>query len=302
MATVSDWIEAFRLRTLPLAFASILMGTFVAIFDGYFDAITLLLTILTTLFLQVLSNLANDYGDASSGVDSDARQGPQRMVQSGTITAQSMKRALVVCAILCLVSGLGLLFYVFGERWQTILIFLAIGLLAIWAAIKYTVGHNPYGYAGFGDLFVMLFFGLVGVVGTYYMYVGRVEASVWLPALSTGFFAVGVLNVNNIRDIASDEAAGKRSIPVRIGLDKAIIYHQVLLANGLACALLFHLTKDLPWWSWLFMLSAPLMMVNAKAVATIQGKALDPYLRQLAIASLLFAVLFGVGINLPSWI
>lgn len=301
MASAGTWIVAFRLRTLPLAFASILMGTFVAVYDGYFDTITFVLTLFTTLFLQVLSNLANDYGDASSGVDSENRVGPQRTVQSGQISKDAMKKALYVFSILSLLSGLGLLFYAFGDSWRLILLFLLLGLLAIWAAIKYTVGTNPYGYAGFGDLFVMLFFGLVGVAGTYFLFAGGIYAHVWLPALSSGFFAVGVLNVNNVRDIESDAAAGKRSIPVRLGRARAATYHLILLSNGLACAFLFHMIDGLPWWSWLFLLATPLFMINAKAVMSLQGSSLDPYLKQLAIASLLFTLLFGIGINLQGW-
>ena len=302
MAGVKNWIVAFRLRTLPLAFSSILMGTFLASRVGGFDLITLLLTLLTTLFLQVLSNLANDYGDADSGVDSDQRVGPARTVQSGVISKSQMKQALYVFAVLSLVSGLLLLFYVFPDQGYTLLIFLSIGLGAIWAAIKYTVGANPYGYAGFGDVFVLLFFGFVGVMGTYYLYTHTFDAIVLLPAFSTGLLAVGVLNVNNIRDIESDEKAGKRSIPVRIGKEKAAVYHFLLLSNALAAALVFGLSIDLPVWGFFFLLITPLLLINAKAVNQLQGMQLDPYLKQLAVTSLLFSVLFGLAVNLPGWI
>jgi 1,4-dihydroxy-2-naphthoate octaprenyltransferase len=302
MASVGTWIEAFRLRTLPLAFSSILMGTFVAVFDGYFDAVILILTLLTTLFLQVLSNLANDYGDAASGVDSEERIGPARTVHSGRISKLEMKKALYISSALSLASGLSLLFYAFGDNWEILLVFLGVGILAIWAAIKYTVGNNPYGYAGLGDLFVMIFFGLVGVIGTYYLHAQTLTLHVWLPALSSGFFAVGVLNVNNIRDIESDKKAGKKSIPVRIGKEKAVIYHLMLLANGLAMAFIFHMVNDIPWWYWAFMLSTPLFMINAKAAMVLSDQSLDPYLKQLAISSLIFTLLFGIGINLSGWL
>lgn len=300
--SISHWIAAFRLRTLPLAFASIFMGTFLAMREQMFDGVTLALTMLTTLFLQVLSNLANDYGDADSGVDSEERQGPSRTVQSGLISKEAMKKALFVFAGLSLLSGLGLLFYVFPDNWQTLLLFLLLGISAIWAAIKYTVGKKPYGYVGLGDFFVLVFFGFVGVIGTYYLFTGSYHPQVILPAFGSGLLAVGVLNVNNVRDIVSDQAAGKHSIPVRLGKDRAAIYHFLLLANAIAATVLYCLTNELPFWSYLFLLVTPLFMINAKAVQQLEGKALDPYLKQLALSTLLFTLLFGIGINLPLWL
>jgi 1,4-dihydroxy-2-naphthoate octaprenyltransferase len=302
MATVRHWISAFRLRTLPLAFSSIFMGTFLAVKDGFFDPVILLLTLLTTLFLQVLSNLANDYGDAHSGVDSEIRVGPSRTVQSGLISKAAMKKALVLFVLLSLISGLSLLLYVFLDQWRILLTFLSVGIAAIWAAIKYTVGTRPYGYAGLGDLFVLLFFGFVGVIGTYYLFARQFDALILLPALSSGLLAVGVLNVNNIRDIESDAASGKRSIPVRLGKEKAVIYHMLLLSNALAAAFVYGWSNDLPVWGFGFLILTPFFLINAKAANQLEGKALDPYLKQLAISSLLFSLLFGICINLPGWI
>jgi 1,4-dihydroxy-2-naphthoate octaprenyltransferase len=300
--TLMHWITAFRLRTLPLAFSSILMGTSVALREGMFDPLIFALALLTTLFLQILSNLANDYGDANSGVDSEDRMGPSRTVQSGLISKAKMKNALYVFAILSFISGVSMLLYVFPKDWQMLIFFLLLGASAIWAAIKYTVGDKPYGYAGFGDVFVLLFFGIVGVIGTYYLFTKSYHPQLILPAFGSGLLAVGVLNINNIRDIESDEAAGKRSIPVRLGKKRATIYHFLLLSNAMAALLIFSLTNELPVWSYSFLLVTPLFMINAKAVHNLEGKALDPYLKQLAISILILTFMFGIGINLPVWL
>ena len=175
MMEINTWIKALRLRTLPLAFSSILMAAFLAYYSGHFQILILVLSLLTTLFLQVLSNLANDYGDAASGVDSPDRGGPTRSVQSGAITRDQMKIAIIFCTIFAFISGFILIIYVFKGQWLNLLVFLTLGIGAILAAIKYTMGSNPYGYSGFGDLFVFIFFGLVGVFGGYYLFNREIE-------------------------------------------------------------------------------------------------------------------------------
>src|ERR1044071_982876 len=229
---IGPWISAFRLRTLPLSLSCIGMAAFLAAAAGKFDALLFAFCCLTTIFLQILSNLANDYGDSVNGADHAGRKGPQRAVQSGAITSSQMKNAVVLFTVLCLLSGIGLLFLAFGLDWSALLFFLVLGLLCIAAAIAYTVGRKPYGYAGLGDLSVLIFFGLVGVMGSLYLFTRRVNYTDILPALSCGFFSIAVLNVNNIRDIESDREAGKFSIPVRIGRSKAIMYHWFLLSAG----------------------------------------------------------------------
>lgn len=287
---------AFRLRTLPLAFSCILMGTFIAASEGKFDEWILILSLTTTLFLQVLSNLANDFGDAVSGVDSESRTGPKRAVSSGLITKGDMKNGMITFALLSLLSGGLLIFRAFENELGSIFLFFFIGLLAIGAAITYTVGKRPYGYAGWGDLFVFIFFGLVGVAGSYYLYTHELQLSVLLPSLSCGLFAVGVLNLNNIRDIDSDREAGKKSIPVRIGRKSAVLYHWLLLVLGMICAMAYVYSEEASWYEYLFLLTAPFFMANARAVRQKQSSVeLDPYLRQLAITTLLFVLLFGIG-------
>ena len=200
---VKVWLQAMRLRTLPLALASIAMGTFLAAAEGRFNWNIFILVSLTTIFLQVLSNLANDYGDSLHGADSLHRQGPVRSVQSGTIHPDAMRNAIIVFSLLSLVSGIFLLLISLENLDVIFLIFILLGVGSIIAALGYTMGKRPYGYAGFGDLFVITFFGLVGVMGTYYLYTGYIKILNFLPALTSGLFATAVLNINNIRDANS---------------------------------------------------------------------------------------------------
>ena len=291
------WISAFRPRTLPLALSCIGMGGFIAAANGYFNGLVVALCILTTLFLQILSNLANDYGDTKHGADSEHREGPMRAVQAGHIKAEHMKTGMVVFSLLSLVSGLLLLWVAFGtEGMLLFLVFLGLGLASIWAAINYTAGDKPYGYAGFGDVFVFIFFGLVGVLGTYYLQAQHLEPLVILPALVCGFFSTAVLNVNNIRDIKSDALAGKQSIPVRLGPLRAHIYHLTLLLGGVLSALLYVVLNFYSLWQWLFVLALPMVALNGVNVWRKQtSKELDPYLKQMAMTTLLFVLLFGIG-------
>ncbi len=297
-ASLSHWLKAFRLRTLPLALSSILMGTFLALASGEFHWGIFLLSILTTILLQILSNLANDYGDSIHGADSAARKGPGRAVQSGHISANSMKVAVVLFAVLALLSGSSLLFVAFGLNWNAILFFLALGILCILAAIAYTMGRKPYGYAGLGDLSVLVFFGFVGVLGSLYLFTQRVGYLEVLPALSCGVFSIGVLNINNIRDIESDRLAGKYSVPVRIGRANAIIYHWFLIVTGITAAIIYTILSYQTPWQWVFLVSVPLFAANAIAVSKKPSADLDPYLKQMALSTLVFVVTFGLGLIL----
>ncbi|MBD0256431.1 MAG: 1,4-dihydroxy-2-naphthoate polyprenyltransferase [Cytophagales bacterium] len=291
------WISAARPRTLPLALASIGMGSFLAAGVGEFSLRVFLLCAFTTIFLQVLSNLANDYGDSVHGADSQERQGPQRAVQSGVISARQMRTAMIVFALLSLCTGVWLLYEALKDASaRTIGLFFGLGLCAIAAAVTYTAGKRPYGYAGLGDVSVLLFFGLLGVLGTYYLHVKSISPLLVLPALSCGFFATAVLNVNNIRDIESDRKAGKKSIPVRLGRAAAVRYHWLLLGAGLLCAVAYvALTYASPW-QLLFLVTLPLLGRNALAVKRNRNAVdLDPYLKQMALTTLLFVLTFGLG-------
>ena len=291
---VKSWIKAFRLRTLPLAISGWLVGMSLAGNHCDLDFLVASLTLLTAILLQILSNLANDYGDASSGVDSH-RVGEARMVSSGKITARAMRKAMVLFSVLSLLSGSTLLYMAFPDDWKSACIFLALGLIGIVAALKYTVGKNPYGYSGFGDVFVFLFFGIVLVFGTYYLQVQKLNLWILLPASSLGLFSVGVLNVNNIRDIESDKASGKHSIPVRIGKKWAIRYHQFLLIAGMVASLIYVFLNYESWLNFLFLAVSILLLKNSQAVSNVSADKLDPYLKQMAISTLIFSILFSLG-------
>ena len=293
--TIKPWIKAFRLRTLPLALSCIGMGGFLAASNGAFQWNIFFFSVLTTIFLQILSNLANDYGDSVHGADSDDRKGPSRAVQSGAISAGQMKTAIIIFVLLCLASGISLLFISFGFDWNAIFFFLGLGVLSILAAIAYTVGKKPYGYAGLGDFSVLVFFGLIGVMGSTYLFTKQMSLIQLLPALSCGFFSMGVLNINNIRDIESDRKAGKYSIPVRIGREKAIVYHWFLILGGVISAVVFVLLTYHSPWQLLFVASIPLFIKNGFAIQSKPSEQLDPFLKQLALSTLLFVILFGLG-------
>lgn len=297
-SNLKSWLQAFRLRTLPLALSSIAMGGFLAAANDAFRIDIFLLCIATTIFLQITSNLANDYGDSIHGADGVQRQGPARAVQSGLITSSQMRNAVFLFVLLCLVSGLSLLFVAFGLNWNAILFFLGLGVLSILAAIGYTVGKKPYGYIGLGDLSVLIFFGLVGVLGSYYLFTKSFSWYEILPALSCGFFSIAVLNINNIRDIDSDRSAGKFSIPVRIGREKAIWYHWFLLFVGVTAAVLYTILNYKSPQQLIFLLVLPLIVKNGLAIERKPSDELDPYLKQMALTTLLFVLLFGLGIVL----
>lgn len=297
---MKHWIQAFRLRTLPLSLACIGMGGFLAAAANKFNGGLFGLCCLTTIFLQVLSNLANDYGDSVNGADHNGRTGPQRAVQSGVITAQQMRTAVIVFSFLSLCCGLLLLWVAFGTNWQAMLLFLGLGLLSIAAAIGYTIGKKPYGYIGLGDLSVLIFFGIVGVMGSYYLFTKSLSWTDLLPALSCGLFSIAVLNVNNVRDIESDRAAGKYSIPVRIGKERASVYHWFLLSAGLISATVYSILNYSSPWQFLYLATLPLLFRNGQAVSKRGSHELDPFLKQMALSTLIFVLLFGVGLLLKS--
>ena len=291
----NPWIKAIRLRTLPLAWASLTMGGSLAYLGGHFEWGLYVLSIFTAFSLQIASNLANDYGDAASGLDGDHREGPSRTIQSGLITKGQMKAAILVACLFSLGFGLWLVYLAFID-WVKIAVFVGLGLFAIVAALKYTMGKNPYGYSGWGDVFVLVFFGWVGVGGSFYLYAAEWDWQVLLPASSLGLMAVAVLNVNNIRDIESDRKSGKYSIPVRIGGDNAVLYHGMILLASQLLLIVFALRLEFSGFQWIFLLVIPLLRRNWVGVKSeTEAMKLDPYLKQMAIATLFQVLLFVLG-------
>ena len=294
---IVSWLEAFRLRTLPLSLSSIILGGALAYADGPFSWRTTLLAVLTTLFLQILSNLANDYGDFSHGLDNDERQGPARTLQSGVLTATAMKRAVILFSVLSLLAGTALILSgTRGVLSRESLLFLLLGLVAIVAAIKYTVGKHPYGYHGLGDLFVFLFFGLAGVLGTYYLNTHRLGADLLLPASATGFLATGVLNLNNMRDIEADRRHGKRTLAVLLGPRNSRIYQLLLMVLAILFSLAYTMLHYHSPWQFIFLIIAPPLIRNLQITWSGRSPAdLDPLLKKLALTTLLYALSFGAG-------
>ena len=292
---LKNWIAAFRLRTLPLGVASIAMSGIFAYADGQFSGLVFGMTLLTTLLLQILSNLANDYGDSMNGADNVYRTGPERQTQKASISRDHMKRGIGVMVVLTLISGITLL-YIAGLSLMVIGLFLLLGVICIIAAIKYTAGDSPYGYAGFGDLSVLIFFGWIGILGAYYLQTQSFDWRYMLPATSCGLFMAAVLNVNNIRDIYSDEKAGKYSIPVRLGRKKAVWYHWGLLIVGLSLSIIFVLVDFRDHFQFLFLVIIPLLIINGRSVhLKKEAMQLDPYLKQMVLTTILFVITFGTG-------
>ena len=296
-STVKAWIHAARLRTLPLAFSSSLMGSFVALNDHGFRWQVMLLALLTTLFLQILSNLANDYGDAMNGADNHERVGPVRAVQGGDITPRQMKTGMVVTSVLSFLSGLALIGAGVGlGHWEVWLFFVLLGIASILAALMYTAGKRPYGYKGLGDLFVFIFFGLIAVAGTYFLHTRSLGISVFLPAIALGLLSSGVLNVNNMRDIRSDRKAGKKTVAVMLGLTRAKLYHITLVAGGWASLLIWTQLNYRSAWQWIYLISLPVFVVHLRQVMRASDAGLDPQLKRLAIGTFVLTLLFGMGI------
>ncbi|MBX2950884.1 MAG: 1,4-dihydroxy-2-naphthoate octaprenyltransferase [Leadbetterella sp.] len=289
---MKKWISAARLRTLPLALSSIIMGAFLAQSVYMFRRDVFIWSVLTTVLLQVMSNFANDYGDTKNGADSAERIGPARAVQSGEITPKQMLNAILITGGTAFLSGIYLLYVAFGGFSSVYFrIFLGLGLLAMVAAYTYTAGKRPYGYIGLGDISVFLFFGLTGVVAGYFLYTLYFEWALLLPGTACGALAAGVLNINNIRDMDSDKKAGKITLPVRLGRRNALAYHWFLLAVAMTAASAYiHLKNG----SWYYLLSFPLIFLNGIQVSKSANP--DPYLKTLALTSLAFVILFGLSL------
>ena len=290
------WIKAARLRTLPLAFSSIILGTCLAAGQGYFDGITLLLTLLTTLCYQVLSNYANDYGDGIRGTDAQ-RTGEQRAVASGAISQKDMRRAVQFMALLSFLLGTYLSFWATrGQPWWVGSLFTLLGLTAIWAAIRYTVGGRAYGYHGWGDFFVLAFFGWLGVGGAYFLQSLVWDPMITFPASSLGLLAAGVLNVNNMRDRENDHKHKKYTLAVRLGARGAKLYHGALLLLAFDLAFIYNRLQPASGWQNLYFLAILPLGFHLWRVSKAQRpEDYEPLLKQLAISTLLFSVLFGVG-------
>jgi 1,4-dihydroxy-2-naphthoate octaprenyltransferase len=297
---LKPWIIAARLRTLPLAVSNILLGSFLAYNQGKFSIIILLLGLATAVLLQVLSNFANDYGDFINGADEKRISKYERVLQSGKISPKQMRWMLIILTLLTFVTGISLIIFAANALGTAaLLVFFGIGILCIIAAITYTIGKKPYGYIGMGDIAVFIFFGIVGVCGIYVLQTRQWDWHVLLPAASFGLLSVGVLNINNIRDLESDRISGKKTLVVRIGLEKAKIYHTWLILIAVILGIVSTLLDFHSAFQLLYLLTIPFFIMNVYRVRSSEysGK-LDDELRNLSLTAFFFSVSYGLGLIL----
>lgn len=293
---MKHWVEAARVRTLPLSVSGIIVGSFYAMSQGMFNWNIVIFALLTTLGLQILSNFANDYGDGVKGTDNDNRVGPKRAVQSGVISPAEMKRAIIITSLITLLFAVLLIYFAFKEKYLLFsLIFLVLGILAIASAIRYTVGKGAYGYRGYGDVFVFIFFGMVSTFGVYFMFSKSLDWLLLLPATSIGFLSVGVLNLNNMRDEESDRKAGKKTIVVKNGGAWAKKYHFFLVISAMVLVLIFAFLNDFHFDQYFFVVAYFPMISHLMTVYKNKTpRLLDPELKKLAISTFLLAVLLAL--------
>ena len=297
MPKIKHYIQAARLRTLPLSLSGIFMGTAMAAKVGKFNLIIFILALFTTIGFQVLSNFANDYGDGIKGTDKD-REGEERLVASGKISLKQMKRAMFITIAITLLFAIALIYVSFKNDFITALVFFILGIASIVAAIKYTVGSNAYGYSGMGDFFVFIFFGFLGVVGSYYLFTKDLaDLWVWLPATAIGLLSTAVLNLNNMRDQINDKKASKNTLVVKLGSQKAKKYHYFLLVTAMLLLVLYQYNQsEKLLFNWLFMIAFIPLFLNIVAVAkNIIFSELDSELKKVALSTFLISILFFIN-------
>ena len=292
------WLQGARLRTLPLSLSGIIVGNGLAYGSDQFSLVILYLSLATTIAFQVLSNFANDYGDGVKGTDNESRIGPARVLQQGLLTREELKRGIQFCAAVSLVFAFALIYVAFGTSDLLYsLIFIILGIASVVAAIKYTVGSNAYGYRALGDLFVFLFFGGVSVLGSYFLQAQEFQIDLILPATALGLLSVGVLNLNNMRDIHTDKEVNKITMAVLLGASLSKAYHAFLLI-GAVLTTVFYVKMDIQP-AYLFMIAVLPMMIHLRRVlGYTDPKEFDPELKRLALCTFLFAILFAIGQNL----
>ena len=293
---ISAAIHSMRLRTLPLSLAGVVLGVFLACAGHSVSPWVIILIMLTTVSLQILSNLSNELGDYLSGTDGGSREGPMYSLAEGKISVEDFKRLIVLFVFLCCFFGSAMILTAFGKLFCAKGLVLAVlGACAVWAATHYTLGKRPYGYRGLGDISVFIFFGIVSVMGGYFVVAGALDSwAVILPATTIGCFSVGVLNTNNIRDMESD-ADTRVTIPLKIGERKAKIYQTALITIGWLTMFIFTAITFKSVWNLLYLLTLPLFIAHVAGVWRYHGSALDKYLPMLVISSFVFSILAGVG-------
>lgn len=296
MSKIAAWLNAARLRTLPLSVSGIVVGSALARFYEKNDQLIFILALLTTIGFQVTSNFANDYGDGVKGTDNDDRVGPKRALQSGLLTRKELKTGILISIVICIILVVAVLYFSFGtHQIKYFLLFGVLGTLSIWAAIKYTVGTSAYGYRGLGDIFVFVFFGLLAVLGSLFLYTKFITPYAWLPAIAVGALSTAVLNLNNLRDFESDKKANKNTVVVKMGIENGKIYHYLLVTAAFISMLLFIVFNFIVWYQFIPLLAfIPIGMHVFKVIKTEIPQRLDPELKKLALSTFLMSFLFYI--------
>ena len=297
MKNIKPWISAFRLRTLTLSISGIVVGSCMAYYNGFYKISIFIFAVLTTISLQVLSNLANDYGDGIKGTDNKNRIGPERALQSGKISPKQMLNAIKVNILIVILFAFLLIYSAFNtSQFLYSLLFFALALISIYAAVKYTVGSTAYGYRALGDIMVFLFFGLLSVMGTYFLFSKQLDYILIFPACIIGLLSAGVLNLNNMRDIESDRASNKITFAVKLGINRAKIYHQALIITAMLLSVLFAVLYYKSLSNLVFMIVFIPLIIHTKTIVKIKDpKLLDSQLKILALSTFALAFLLGLG-------
>ena len=296
---IKAWINAARLRTIPLSISGVFVGAALAKYEGYQDNAIFGLALFATIGFQITSNFANDYGDGVKGTDNEDRIGPKRALQSGLLSKRELKNGILVSILINILSIVAVVIFSFGaEQLWYVGLFGLLGFLSIWAAIKYTMGQSAYGYKGLGDIFVFLFFGLLSVLGTMFLFTKYITLLAVLPSIAIGMLSVGVLNLNNLRDCASDKKAGKNTLIVKMGFNNGKKYHYALLIIAFVCILIFSFMANNGSLYLVPLLSfVPIFVHLRKVQKTLKPILLDPELKKLALSTFLLAVLLYLNYN-----
>ncbi len=294
------WINAARLRTLPLSVSGIIVGYGLASMYGYTDVLIFIIALATTICFQITSNFANDYGDGVKGTDNDERIGPERAYQSGALSRKELKRGILISIIVSIIFVVVLVLKSFvSGNIVNVIVFLVLGIISIWAAIKYTVGKSAYGYRGLGDIFVFTFFGIVGVLGSMFLITKVFFLEAILPASTVGLLSVAVLNLNNLRDIESDRKSNKNTLVVKMGFTNGKTYHYLLLLFSFICTFIFTIYNYWVIYNFIWLLSyIPILIHLRRTIKMKNSVTMDPELKVVALSTFLFAVLFYFSFNI----
>lgn len=297
MDKIKPWISAFRLRTLPLSVSGIVIASCMAYYNGFFKISVFIFALLVTISLQVLSNLANDYGDGVKGTDNDDRIGPERAIQSGEITPFEMFNAIKINILIVILLTFLLIYSAFSTlNFGYSFLYFVLAIICIYSAVRYTIGTTAYGYRALGDITVFIFFGLISVMATYFLFARQLDHILIFPACILGLLSAGVLNLNNMRDIESDKTSNKITIAVKLGIKKAKVYHSVLIILAIVLSILFAVLYYRSFSNFIFMIVFIPLIKHIITINKIEDpKLFDPQLKILALSTFALALLLGIG-------